>query len=72
VVLRLRAPEMPRPFRLPFGLPLGLLGCVLAGALTLLYLPGSPAALVSVEWQVVAAWSLLGLVLYLAAAARHN
>jgi amino acid transporter len=70
VVLRIREPGMHRPFRLRMGLPVGLLGCVLAGGLALLYLPGSPAALAPVEWGVVAAWSVLGAVLCLGA--RRN
>lgn len=64
VVLRLREPELPRPFRLRHGLTLGWIGIALAGALCLLYLPGSPSALLPVEWLLVALWAAAGAIIY--------
>ncbi len=72
VVLRLREPDLERPFRAPGGIAMA---CV-AGALTLwlatLYLPGSPSALRwPEEWLIVLGWSVLGAVLLLGAP-RHR
>jgi APA family basic amino acid/polyamine antiporter len=71
VVLRLREPDLERPFRAPGGIAMA---CV-AGALTLwlatLYLPGSPSALLwPEEWLIVLGWAVLGAVLLLGAP-RH-
>jgi len=63
--LRSRQPDMARPFRLKNGVAIGrlaLLGCL---GLLALYLPGSPSALLwPVEWGLVVAWFVLGLVFY--------
>ncbi|WP_424933885.1 APC family permease [Amaricoccus macauensis] len=65
IVLRRREPDMPRPFRAGKGPWVGYAALVLSIGLTLLYLPGSPAALVwPVEWGIVAFWSVLGAVFY--------
>lgn len=63
--LRLAEPQMPRPFRVPYGIPLGAVTLLLTAALLLLYLPGSPAALLwPEEWAMLLAVSLVGFVFY--------
>jgi amino acid transporter len=63
--LRLAEPQMPRPFRVPYGMPLGAVTLLLTAALLLLYLPGSPAALLwPEEWAMLLAASLVGFVFY--------
>ncbi|HJP05016.1 MAG: amino acid permease [Chromatiales bacterium] len=65
LVLRQREPEMERPYRLKHGLLVGWLALLLSCALLLVYLPGSPAALVwPYEWLILLGWSLLGLVFW--------
>ena len=65
VVLRLREPDMARPYRVKWGLPVGLAAFVLSLALGVLYLPGGAAALIwPYEWLIVFGWSGLGLVFY--------
>lgn len=65
VRLRHQSPDMLRPFRLqPYGLAIGWLGVICCGALGLLYLPGSPSALIPMEWSIVVAWSAVGAVCY--------
>jgi basic amino acid/polyamine antiporter, APA family len=72
LVLRRKEPEMERPFRVANGKLVGYGALILSVAIILLYLPGSPAALVwPYEWAIVLAWSALGVVFYLWARAGH-
>jgi basic amino acid/polyamine antiporter, APA family len=65
IMLRNKEPDMPRPFRAGKGPWIGYAALVLSIGLALLYLPGSPSALVwPVEWAIVGFWSLLGAVFY--------
>lgn len=65
VVLRGREPEMPRPYRVRGGRPLGVVAGVLAFGLGALYLPKMPAALAWQEWIIVGVWWVLGIVFVL-------
>lgn len=66
ILLRRKEPDMPRPFRAGKSPWVGYAALVLSLALTLLYLPGSPAALAwPAEWLIVAVWSLLGAAFYI-------
>jgi len=72
LVLRKREPEMPRPFLVPYGNAVGWSALILACGIVLLYMPGSPAALVwPYEWAIAGGWTLLGLGFYLWARAMH-
>jgi len=65
--LRLRRlePELHRPFYLRGGPLLAWSAFIFAAALAMLYLPGSPSALVwPWEWCPILLWALLGLVLF--------
>jgi amino acid transporter len=63
--LRHKEPELPRPFTVSRPRLVGV-GAVLSSALfMLLYLPGSPSALVwPQEWGIVLGWTALGLLIY--------
>lgn len=67
VLLRVREPEMQRPFRLSGGMVIGPLAALLSFGMALLYLPlpGVPAPLGATEWLIIAAWVVLGLVFLL-------
>ncbi len=69
LLLRMREPALPRPYRVRHWRLVGGLAVLLCLALAILYLPGSPAALQPVEWAICAAWAMLGLVLARAARA---
>lgn len=65
LVLRKKEPELERPYKVPFGKLTGSLALVLSIGLGLLYLPGSPSALVwPQEWGIVILWAILGAILY--------
>ena len=53
---------MPRPFRAAKGNVIGVVALVLSILLLLVYLPGSPAALVwPYEWLICLGWVALGI-----------
>ncbi len=65
LVLRRKEPGMPRPFRVSHP-AVGWGALFLAVGIVLLYLPGSPAALIwPYEWAIVGSWTALGFAFYL-------
>ena len=65
LLLRRNQPGMARPFRLRHGAAIGWLALAGSLGLLLLYLPGSPSALLwPVEWGLVLVWYVLGVLLY--------
>ena len=61
LVLRKREPEMPRPYAVRHWRLVGTAALALSLGIAVLYLPGSPAALVwPYEWLIVLVWILLG------------
>ncbi len=66
LILRVREPNMERPYKIRYGKTVGAAALILSLGLVILYLPGSPAALLwPQEWGIVLAWAMLGLLLYL-------
>lgn len=66
LVLRRREPAMTRPFRAGRGNAIGWGALALAFAIGLVYLPGSPAALVwPWEWAICLLWTATGALFYL-------
>jgi APA family basic amino acid/polyamine antiporter len=73
LVLRRNEPELDRPYKLPFGLLTGFAALILSIGLILLYLPGSPSALVwPQEWGIILFWSILGAIFYFFARLRKT
>ncbi|MCM2130643.1 APC family permease [Larsenimonas rhizosphaerae] len=64
LVLRVREPDMPRPFFVRQGKLVGVLAVLLSIGMTGLYLPFSPSALTGTEWLVFGLWMLAGLAMY--------
>lgn len=64
IVLRIRNPEMPRPFKMPFGLTLPILGVLSCGAL-IAFLP-------TVTHERFILWLLAGMVIYFAYGRKHS
>jgi amino acid transporter len=73
VILRKREPEMERPFKVGHGMIIGYLAVALSLVFVLLYLPGSPSALVwPYEWMIFLGWVVLGAVFYLWARSSYG
>jgi len=71
LVLRRREPGMPRPFRAGRGNAVGYAALLMSALMVLIYLPGSPSALVwPYEWAICLAWGALGMALYRGARGR--
>jgi APA family basic amino acid/polyamine antiporter len=65
LVLRRREPALPRPFRISHPRLVGVSAIVLAIALLLAFLPGSPSALEwPYEWGMILAWSCIGALVF--------
>ncbi len=71
LVLRRREPDMSRPFRVSHP-AVGWGALLLSVGVVLLYMPGSPAALIwPYEWAIAGGWALLGLIFYLWSRVAH-
>ena len=73
LVLRRREPDLPRPFKVRFGGLVGGIAFVLSIGLALLYMPGSPSALLwPSEWVIFLGWGLLGVLMYFMASKNRK
>lgn len=73
IVLRKNEPDMDRPFKVANGMFVGYAAMILSIGIIILYMPGSPAALVwPYEWIMVLIWSVLGIGFYLWARTAHS
>ena len=69
--LRKRYPNLERPYQVPYPKLVGWLALLATLFFILLYLPGSPSALIwPQEWLILILWSALGLAFYLASRTR--
>lgn len=60
LVLRKKEPEMSRPYKVKHGKLVGTIAVIMCVVLAIMYLPGSPAALVwPYEWGILIAWTVL-------------
>jgi APA family basic amino acid/polyamine antiporter len=65
IVLRRREPEMARPYRVRYGTFVGYAALVLSIGMMVLYLPGSPSALLwPQEWVILLSGAVIGAVFY--------
>lgn len=73
IVLRKNEPQMERPFKVANGMIVGYAALILSLGIILLYMPGSPSALVwPYEWVMVGGWCLLGIIFYIWSRTVHT
>ncbi|APC49263.1 APC family permease [Virgibacillus halodenitrificans] len=73
IILRKKAPEMKRPFKLPGGTAIGWIATIMASGIAVLYMPGMPSALIwPYEWVIVGLWIVLGIILYKISMAKYG
>ena len=73
LVLRRNEPQMDRPFKVSYGKQVGYAALILSIGIALLYLPGSPAALLwPYEWGIFFGWAGLGAIFYTWARIVHG
>lgn len=65
VILRIKKPELQRPFRVKGGLAVGFAAILSSLFFLSLYLPFGNSSLSVEEWTIVLTWSVLGIALYL-------
>lgn len=66
-ILRKKEPDLERPFKTPGGIATGVAAIVIAVFIFTLYLPiYSPAPLGIIEWCLVGAWAIFGIIIYIA------
>lgn len=67
LVLRKKEPDMHRPYKIKNGYLTGGIAVVLALCMLALYLPGMSSGLGVPEWVIIAAWTVIGVPMYLQA-----
>lgn len=73
VILRKKAPDMYRPFRLHGGTVIGWIAVFMSLGVSILYMPGMPSALIwPYEWVIVFAWIILGFVFYKTSMSKYG
>ncbi|WP_163969740.1 APC family permease [Oceanobacillus halotolerans] len=73
IILRKKAPEMKRPFKLAGGATIGWVAVVMAAGVTLLYMPGMPSSLIwPYEWVIIGLWIVLGAILYKVSMSKYG
>lgn len=72
IVLRVRQPEMHRPYKVKYAKFVGTMSVGVALFFAYLYLPMGPSPLVAIEWALVCGWFALGLILAVYAKAKNS
>lgn len=63
IILRTKAPEMKRPYKVKHYKVVGVLAVLMSGFMVVMYIiPGSGSTLAPQEWIMAGGWSLLGVV----------
>ena len=65
IILRKKAPDMPRPYKVPAYKFFGAMAVIMSGFMVAMYcIPGSGGSLITQEWGIVLAWCALGVVFF--------
>lgn len=73
VILRKKAPDMPRPYKVKHYKIVGAIACIMSGIMVVLYaIPGSGCTLAPQEWAIAGGWGALGVVFYVFCKAKYK
>ncbi|MGN0947517.1 MAG: iron-containing alcohol dehydrogenase [Megasphaera sp.] len=73
VILRKKAPDMPRPYKVSHYKLVGAMAILMSGFMVVMYVvPGSGATLVPQEWGMVLGWSILGVLFGIYCKAKYG
>ena len=72
LVMRRKFPNLERPFKVKYGVFVGLMAVTLSFGLAILFLPTMPAALVPMEWWIVLLWYIVGSLMYVWALKKYK
>ena len=65
LILRKKAPDMPRPYKIRNGTFMGWMAVLLSGGMVACYIiPGSGSTLAPQEWAMAGGWALIGIIFY--------
>lgn len=66
VMLRKKAPDMPRPYKVKHYKIVGAIACIMSGIMVILYaIPGSGCTLAPQEWAIAGGWGVMGVIFYI-------
>ncbi len=66
IALRIKEPNMPRPFKIKYGTLVGIIASILSMMLCLLYIiPGTGCTLKPQEWKIIIVWLAIGIMMLL-------
>ena len=72
IFLRIRQPELPRPYRVKYPKFIGTMAVLVAIFFAYLYLPWGPSPLIAIEWIFVGGWFVVGIALAVWAKIRYS
>ena len=63
LILRKKEPDMERPYKIRHAHFVGVMAVIMSGAMVILYIiPGTGVTLAPIEWGILVAWCLLGVI----------
>lgn len=73
VLLRKKAPDMPRPYKVKHYKFVGAMAILMSGFMIVMYIiPGTGATLAPMEWLIVGGWAAIGVVFYMFCKAKYG
>mgnify|MGYP002559334957 CR=1 FL=1 len=73
IILRKKAPEMARPYKVKHYKIVGVLAVLMSGFMVAMYIiPGSGSNLVSQEWAMAGGWSVLGIIFFIVCKLKYK
>ena len=73
IILRKKAPEMARPYKVKHYKIVGVLAVLMSGFMVAMYIiPGSGSNLVPQEWAMAGGWAVLGIIFFIVCKLKYK